>query len=224
MESPYNAVARMIDISCVRSNNTQSDMDSMIALARKYRFICAFALPCFTPYLVENLKGSDTMVGGTIGFPSGAATTSGKIFETKELINMGCDELDMVINIGRLKSGDLKAVYEDVAAVVDAAKDRPVKAILEVSLLTDEEIVNACRAVIRAGVSYVKTGTGWMPSPTTVAHIRLLKKTVGNQVRIKAAGGIRDLNTLLEMHRAGCDRFGIGLRHAAAILREAGAP
>lgn len=224
MKDTYHDIARLIDISCVKSCHTQSDISRMISIALKYKFICAFALPCFTPCLIEQLKGSDTLVGGTIGFPSGCSTTASKVFETRELLNMGCDELDMVVNIGKLKSGDFAAVYHDVASVVYAAQGRPVKAILEVSLLTDAEIAAACAIAVKAGVTFVKTGTGWMENPTTISHIRLIKESVGNRARIKAAGGVRDLETLLKMKKAGCDRFGIGLQHAVSILREAGAP
>lgn len=220
----YDAIARRMDISCVKSSHTQRDIDALVAATRRYPFAAAFALPCHTPYLVKHLKNSATKVGGTVGFPSGCTTTATKVFEAGALLDMGCDELDMVLNIGELRSGHTQFVQDDIAAVIQQARDKPVKAILEVTLLTDEEIVKGCEAAVRAGVAYVKTGTGWMPEPTTVAHIQLMRKAVGDRVQIKAAGGIRDLHTLLEMKAAGCDRFGIGLGHAVSILREAGAP
>lgn len=223
LKNPVYDLARIIDISCVKSADSQTDIDRMAELARKYHFVCAFALPGFTRGLVEKLKGSDTVVGGVVGFPSGCGTTAGKVFEARELIAMGCDELDMVINIGRLKSGNFTAVYDDIAAVVDAAQGRPVKTILEVTLLTESEIVAGCEAAVRAGAAFVKTGTGWMPQPTTVSHIRLMKTVIGDRAKIKAAGGVRNLQTLFEMQAAGCDRFGLGMRHAVSILREAGA-
>lgn len=224
MKIPYDTIAGMIDISCVKSSNTRRDIDLMVAMAVQYKFVCAFALPAFTPYLIEKLKGSETMVGGTVAFPAGCSTTAAKAFEARELVNMGCDELDMVINIGKLKSGSVKAVRDDIEAVVHAAQGKPVKAILEVSLLTDDEIIGACEAAADAGAAYIKTGTGWMKEPATVADIELIRRTVGDRVHVKAAGGIRNLETLLAMKEAGCDRFGLSLRPAAAVMRQAGAP
>ncbi len=214
-------LARSIDISCVRTGTTLGDIDRMAALARRYPFICAFALPYHTRYLAERLRGTRTRLGGTIAFPSGGGTTVSKVFEAKELLAMGCEELDMVVPVGLLKSGRLDAVKRDVAAVAEAAGSVPIKAILEVSLLTDDEIVSASRAAAEAGAAFIKTGTGWMPEPTLPRHVRLIRQAVGDRARIKAAGGIGDLKTLLAMRRAGCDRFGLGLTHAEAILREA---
>lgn len=217
-----NTLPRIIDISCVKQEHTRNEIDKMITAAKKHRFVCTFALPGFTSYLIEQLnQDMDIMVGGTVGFPSGGDTTESKVFQAKELLNMGCHELDMVINISRLKSNDENYVYHDMKSVVDTASSRPVKAILEVTLLTEEEIIKACKLAVEAGVAYVKTGTGWTSKPTTLDHIKLIKETVKNEVKIKAAGGIRDLNTLIEMYHAGCNRFGIGTDSALHILEEA---
>lgn len=218
----YDNLHRMIDISCVKSSSTIEEIDNMINAAKKYKFICAFALPSMTQYLVEKLRDEPSiMVGGTVGFPSGCDTTKSKVFQAQELIGMGCDELDMVINIPMLKAGNLKYVFDDIRAIVDIAGKIPVKAILEVTLLTEEEIINGSKIAVQAGVSYVKTGTGWCAEPTTVEHIKLIRRAVGNKARIKAAGGIRDLNTLIQMAEAGCTRFGIGLASAVSIMEEA---
>jgi len=218
----FENLPKMIDISCVKPNHTLEEINEMIVAAKKHQFICAFVLPSFTPYLIEKLKDeSNIMVGGTVGFPSGCDTTATKIFQAKELLKMGCDELDMVINITQLKSQNYQAVFQDIKAVVDIAEKTPVKAILEVTLLTDEEIVKASKLAVEAGVLYVKTGTGWCSNPTTVNHIKLIKATIKNQAKIKAAGGIRDLDTLMEMAEAGCDRFGIGLASAMNIIEQA---
>lgn len=211
---------RIIDISCVKSDNTLKEIDEMIAAAKKYQFICAFALPSYTPYLIEKLKEEpNIMVGGTVGYPSGGDITSVKVFQAKELLKMGCNELDMVINIGQLKSKNYNAVFNDIKEVVKAARKTSVKAIIEVTLLTDEEIVKASRIAADAGVSYVKTGTGWMPKPTTVNHIKLIKSSIKDDAKIKAAGGVRDLETIKEMINAGCSRFGIGLNSAVKIIK-----
>lgn len=161
------------------------------------------------------------MVGGVVGFPSGADTTFVKVADAKEMIAYGVDELDMVINVGALKSGEYDLVRDDIKAVVEAANGRPVKSILEICYLTDDEIARGAEIAVEAGVTYVKTGTGWGPRPTTVDTIRLIKSTIGNAALIKAAGGIRTLDTLLEMMDAGCSRFGIGINSALKIVEEA---
>ncbi|ADY57577.1 Deoxyribose-phosphate aldolase [Syntrophobotulus glycolicus DSM 8271] len=213
---------RIIDISCVKSHHRLEEIDKMIAAAKTHQFICIFALPSFTAYLIEQLKDEpEIMVGGTVGFPSGCDTTAAKVFQAKELLNMGCDELDMVINISQLKSQNDEFVFRDIKAVTDVAEGKPVKAILEVTLLTDEEIVRASKIAMEAGVSFIKTSTGWLPEPTTVRHIKLIKAAIQNKTKIKAAGGIRDLSILLEMMEAGCSRFGIGLSSAIKIMEKA---
>lgn len=212
----------VIDISCVKSNHTLEDLDQMIDAAKKYKFICAFALPSMTRYLVKNLKGnSHTKIGGTVGFPSGCDTTESKVFQARQLLEMGCDELDMVINITQLKCQNKEFVYQDIKAVVDAARGTPVKTILEVTLLTEEEITTACQIAEKAGAAYIKTGTGWCSEPTQIHHIELIKSVIGPRMKIKAAGGVRTLQTLLEMQKAGCDRFGISVNSALHIMEEA---
>lgn len=214
-------IPRMIDISGVRTDVTLEELDQIVLLAQQYRFVCAFAMPCFTHYLVEKLsQDDDIMVGGVVGFPSGADTTSLKVADVKEMMAAGVHELDMVINVGALKSGRYDLVRDDIRAVVDAASGLPVKSILEVAYLTDDEIARGAELAVEAGVSYVKTGTGWASRPTTVDSIKLIKKTIGNAALIKAAGGIRTLDTLLEMVDAGCSRFGIGVNSVIKIMDE----
>ena len=134
---------------------------------------------------------------------------------------MGVDELDMVINIGAAKSGRFDLVEQDIRAVVETAEGRyPVKSILEIAYLTDDEICRASEAAVRAGVTYVKTGTGWANKPTTVDTIRLIRHAIGDSAKIKAAGGVRTLDTMLAMIDEGCDRFGIGLRSIISIMKE----
>lgn len=215
-------IAQMIDISAVRTDADLDEIKRVIEAARRHRFICAFAMPCFTRVLKEGLKDEpDILVGGVVGFPSGADTTRIKVETAKELVETGVNELDMVINVGALKSGEYDYVKQDIAAVVNTACGLPVKAILEVAYLTDDEIRRACGLAVEAGVSYIKTGTGWANKPTTVDTIRLIRDTVGTSVAIKAAGGVRTLDTLLEMVEAGCSRFGIGINSAEKIIEEA---
>ena len=214
-------LGRMIDISGVRTDVTLHEVEQIVAAAKHYRFICAFVMPCFTPRLVDMLKDSpDIRVGGTVGFPSGADTTTMKVQNAKEQLAAGVDELDMVINVGALKSGLYGMVEDDIRAVVDAAQGKPTKCILEFAYLTEDEIRRGAELAVKAGIDYVKTGTGWAEKPTTVDTIRLIKATIGDSAKIKAAGGVRDLDTILAMCDAGCSRFGIGLRSIISIMKE----
>lgn len=216
------SIHRRVDVSGVRTDVNLQELHQIAAAAHHYQFVCAFSMPCFIPDLVKILRSDpDVHVGATVGFPSGADTTAMKVASAKEQIAMGVDELDMVINVGALKSGHYGFVQEDIHAVVEAAQGLyPVKSILEIAYLTDDEIRRASEIAVEAGVSYVKTGTGWANKPTTVETIKLIKKTIGNSARIKAAGGVRTLNTMLAMIDEGCDRFGIGLRSIMGIMKE----
>lgn len=216
------SIARMIDISSVKAESTLPEITRMVAVAKQFEFICAFAMPCFTKRLVEMLSDAPKiMVGGVVGFPSGADTTSVKIATAKEMMRAGVDELDMVINIGALKSGLYDEVYNDIHSVVETANGMPVKCILEIAHLTDDEIRKGSELAVRAGVTYVKTGTGWASKPTTVETIKIIKSEIGDSALIKAAGGVRDLKMLLSMVEAGASRFGIGINSAIAIMKEA---
>jgi deoxyribose-phosphate aldolase len=214
-------IAAMLDISAVQADSTESDVRKMAALARKYNCIACFAMPSYTALLVELLKDCPQVgVGGVAGFPSGATTTQAKAAQAREMIELGCNEIDMVINVGRLKSGDHDYVLEDMRAVVKAAGDVPVKVILECHYLTNDEIKTACQLATKAGVAFVKTGTGWAPTGATVENIALMKSCAGDKVQVKAAGGVRDLDTLLNLHKLGATRFGVSSNSASLILQE----
>lgn len=215
-------IHRHVDISGVRADVTLQEVEQIAAAARHYQFICAFAMPCFTPALIGLLRDEpEVRVGATVGFPSGADTTFIKVASAKEQIAMGVDELDMVIDVGALKSGLYDTVERDIRAVVEVADGRyPVKSILEIAYLTDDEIRRGSEIAVKAGVTYVKTGTGWASKPTTVETIKIIKSTIGDGALIKAAGGVRTLDTMLEMMDEGCDRFGIGLRSIMSIMKE----
>lgn len=220
-ETLLKGIARRVDISAVRTDVELIELKRIAAAAIHYQFICAFAMPCFTPYLIDLLKDEpNIMVGGAVGFPSGADTTAVKVACARDLMEMGVNELDMVINVGALKSGLNSVVEDDIRAVIAAANGLPVKSILEICYLTDEEIMRGSEIAAKAGVTYIKTGTGWGNKPTTVETISLIKRAVGDSVRIKAAGGIRTLDTMLAMIDAGCDRFGIGLGSIVRIMKE----
>ena len=223
MENKYTHIdanlPRMLDISAVRADSGEEEVRRVAEVAAKYNCICAFAMPNYTEFLGELIKGSGTLLGGTAGFPSGADTTAMKIACAKEMVRFGCDELDMVIAIGALKSGKYDYVLDEIKALREIAEKRTFKAIIEVSLLTNDEIMRASELAVRGGVDFVKSGTGWQGA-TTVDHIKLMKRTVGNEACIKAAGGVRDLATIDEMIGAGCTRFGIGVSSAVKIMEE----
>ncbi len=214
---------RLIDLSCVKTNSTWEEMNEMVALAKEHKFVCCFSMPYYTKWLIEQLKDApDTFVGGTVGFPHGNELTELKAMGAKMQKAMGCQEIDMVQNVTALKHGDYASVAADIAAVKAAIGDTPLKVILEVSYLTDYEICKGAEIAVASGASFVKTGTGWGPKPSTVEHIKLIKSVVGDAAQIKAAGGVRNLETMLAMIDAGCTRFGISLSSSKSILREAG--
>ncbi len=213
-------IARLIDISAVRAESTDTDVREIAAAARRYGFICAFAMPSMTKLLRDELAGSGVMLGGVVGFPSGSETTECKTAQARAMLALGCHEVDMVMNIGYLKSGMYDAVAADIRAVLDAVAPTPLKVIIEVPLLTDDEIVKASEIVGASGATFVKSGTGWAGA-TTPHHVALMKQGAAGRVQIKVAGGVRDLATLLEMHAMGVTRFGIGYRAALGIMGEA---
>ena len=219
MELSPQEIARMIDLSCVQASSTLDEIREAVETAKEFNCICVFALPAHTPMLVDLLKDEpDILVGGVVGFPDGGATTEGKVREAAELVTMGVNELDMVINIAWLKAGEFEAVKNDIREVIKAGGGLPVKVILECHHLSDEEIVTACRLCVDAGATFVKTGTGWAPTGATLENVRLMAEAVDGSCAVKAAGGVRDLETLLKMHELGATRFGVGARTATAIL------
>ena len=211
-------IAQMIDISAVRADSTIQEITESAELAKQYGCICVFALPAHTPYLISQLGGSTVFAGGAVGFPGGGDTTSIKVATAKEVVAMGCQEVDMVNNVAWLKANNKQAYMNDVRSVVGAAGGKPVKVILECHWLTSDEIVRACEWCVEAGASWVKTGTGWAPTGATLENVALMKQTVGDRCQVKAAGGVKDLQILLAMHERGVRRFGIGVRTARSIL------
>lgn len=215
-------IGRVIDVSAVRTDITFEEVQHLVAFVKAFHCICASPMPCVTEYVIQQLADTpDTVVTGVVGFPSGAETTSTKVRMAQDFIKMGCKELDMVINVSAMKSGCTDWVRDDIRAVVDAAQGIPVKTILEICYLTDDEIARASLLAVEAGAAFIKTGTGWGNKPTTVETIRLIRKTIGNSAKIKAAGGVRNLDTILEFIDAGCDRFGVGVLSATKIFEEA---
>jgi deoxyribose-phosphate aldolase len=213
-------IAQMIDVSAVRTDSTDEKIRELVACAKRYHCYLVTALPSQTENAKTLLGGlASPKLGGNVGFPSGGQTTRVKLQETRELLEMGVDEIDMVIDIAALLSGRYQHVCDQIAAIVDACQGRPVKAILECYYLNDDQLRQACDLAIRAGAAFVKTSTGWTPVGTTLENISLIKTHVGDTIQIKASGGIRDQCTLLEMHRRGASRFGISSASAIKILQ-----
>ena len=177
-------------------------------------------MPGMLPLVFEKLKDHPQIgIGGVVGFPSGGETTASKLFQAKELKEAGCNEIDMVLNIGKLKSGMLNDIEDEIRQIKATVSPLPLKVIMEVVLLTDEEIKTASSIILKAGADYIKTGTGWAGA-TTLHHIDLIKETVGDAIKLKVAGGVRTLDTLLEMYQMGVSRFGIGYKSALSIMEE----
>jgi deoxyribose-phosphate aldolase len=214
-------IAKMIDLSCVRTTSNIDDIEEMVDAAHKYGFGQVSVLQCFIPYTKELLKGvSDIHVVGNVSFPSGSDSTSLKVVQAKEMIAAGCDEIDMVMNIGKLRSGEFEEVEKDVQAVIETVRPIPVKVIIEIMYLTPEETEQACGICLRTGATFVKTGTGWANRGTTLEDVRLVKSFVGDRIKIKASGGIRDLDMLVKMYKAGARRFGVNLKSGIKIVEE----
>lgn len=220
----HHELARMIDLSAVRTDVDLSEVYRLAQAAKKYRCVCAFVLPSYLPELRKLLADSPEVgIGGVVGFPSGSHNTSTKVTEARDQLANGATELDMVINVGMLRSGRDQYVENDIRAVVEAADGTPVKVILEAHYLTNEEIIRGSQIAVLAGASFVKTGTGWAPSGATLDNVQLIKSVVGDSVAVKAAGGVRDLETVVKMIQFGVTRFGLGLQSGIMILDQCAA-
>lgn len=218
MMSPDD-MAEVIDHTNLHADASQKDIEKLCDEARKYNFKCVCVNPTNIKLAVQNLRGSGIGVCSVIGFPLGAVTIKDKAYEAKEAVLDGASELDMVMNIGQLKSGKKERVMQDIQGVVDAADGRIVKVILETALLTSEEKVEGCFISREAGASFVKTSTGFGGQKgATVKDVELLKKTVGKDLGVKASGGIKDLKKALDMINAGANR--IGTSSGVQIMKE----
>jgi len=215
-------IERTIDISVVQAANGFNDVKKLAEYAKNKKFCAVHALPTWVPTLKEMMEGNlDTLVGSSVGFPSGGHTTEIKVLEAQHLIAAGVQEMDMMMNIGRLKSGHYDYVENEIRALVDTAGDMTLKVIIEAYYLTEQEIKKACELCIKAGADYVKTGSGWTKGGTTFETISLILDFVAGSIKVKASGGIRDLDTLRRMHEIGVSRFGINMESVKKILLEA---
>ena len=204
----YNQVAKTIDHSLLKPEMTRNEVKEGCEIAKKYDVASVCCKPSDVKFCVDLLKGTDVLVGTVVGFPHGSSTTSTKVFETEQAVKDGATEIDMVLNIGLLKSGMNAEVQADIAAVVKAAGGHTVKVILENAYLTDAEKVTGCKLSEAAGAHYVKTSTGYAPTGATLADIKLMKESVSPTVKVKSAGGVRTLDSLLEYMDAGVTRSG----------------
>ncbi|MCH6557197.1 MAG: deoxyribose-phosphate aldolase [Nitrospirae bacterium] len=208
----------LIDHTVLRPETTKADVVRACEEARRYGFVVVFVAPCYVDHAVAALAGTRIQVGAPIGFPHGSQTTRTKVGEAVEACKRGATELDMVLNIGRLKSEDYDAVRREIAEFVQSTPGAGHKVILETCYLTQQEKMIACRLAVDAGVDYVKTSTGIGPGGATVEDVRWLKEAVAGQAKVKAAGGIRDLKTALALLDAGADRLGTSA--SVAIMEE----
>ena len=201
-------INKFIDHTVLSQDADEKKIDKLIAEAKEHDFASVCVNSCWTKKCAEALKDSDVNVCVVVGFPLGAMDTKSKAFETKTAIENGADEIDMVINVGWLKSGRYSDVENDIREVKKACGDKHLKVIIECCLLTDEEKVKACELSERAGADFVKTSTGFSKSGATVEDVALMRKTVGDRLGVKAAGGIRDGKTAVAMIKSGASRLG----------------
>jgi deoxyribose-phosphate aldolase len=215
----YEQVAGVIDHSLLKPELDLEAVREGCELARSYGVASVCARPCDVELVREILDGSTVKTGTVIGFPHGSSTSAVKAFEAEQAIADGAEELDMVVNIGRLRSGDSAYVRADVAAVVEATKGRAlVKVILETAYLDRSEKVLGCELAEEAGAGFVKTSTGFAPSGSTLEDLRLMREAVSPRIGVKAAGGVRTLDALIDAVNAGATR--IGATATRAILDE----
>ncbi|MBM7597921.1 deoxyribose-phosphate aldolase [Virgibacillus halotolerans] len=202
-------LAKYIDHTQLKQDTTKEKIKQIIDEAKEYEFASVCINPYWVPYAYENLQDTPVKVCTVIGFPLGATSTAVKVFETKQAIEDGATEVDMVINVGELKSNHDEVVRQDIEAVVNAAKDKALtKVIIETSQLTDDEKVRACQLAKAAGADFVKTSTGFSGGGATVEDVKLMRQTVGEKMGVKASGGVRDLLTTKAMIEAGATRIG----------------
>lgn len=200
---------KMIDHTLLKPEATKEMIENLCREAKEFDFKSVCVNPYWVSTAYEELRDSDVLVCTVVGFPLGATTKETKFFETDFAVQEGADEIDMVINVGALKSKHYDVVLEDIKSVVQAANGRTVKVIIETCLLTDEEKVKACELSKEAGANFVKTSTGFSTAGANVEDVELMRSIVGDALEVKASGGIRDLDTALKMIEAGATRLGV---------------
>ena len=199
---------KYIDHTLLKADATSDQISKLCNEAKEYDFASVCVNTCYVPLCAELLEGTDVNVCCVVGFPLGAMASEAKANEAKWAVDNGAKEVDMVINIGALKEGNIDYVTEDIRKVVEASKPAIVKVIIETCLLTDEEKVKACEASLNAGAAFVKTSTGFSTAGATPEDVALMKNTVKDNCKVKAAGGIRTYEDAMKMIDAGADRLG----------------
>ena len=214
-----NTIAKYIDHTLLKPEARKKDIQQLIDEARTYQFASVCVNPYWVPFCYSQLKDTDVKVCTVIGFPLGAAGKETKKFETNKAIENGASEVDMVLNIGELKSGNDRAVYDDITEVVRASKGKAItKVIIETALLTDQEKIKACRIAKTAGADFVKTSTGFSTGGATLEDVKLMRQTVGKEMGVKASGGVKGYKTFQQYIDAGATR--IGASAGVAIIKE----
>lgn len=211
-------ISKMIDHTLLKPAATSTDIKKICAEAREYGFASVCVNSCWAKLVTKELEGTDVKTCVVVGFPLGAMSTAAKAFEAASAAEDGASEIDMVINVGALKEGNDHYVESDIRAVVEAAKPSIVKVIIETCLLTDEEKVRACGLSEKAGAAFVKTSTGFSTGGANVHDVALMKKTVGERLKVKASGGIHTPEEAKALIEAGADR--IGASNGVALLGE----
>ena len=201
-------LSKYIDHTLLKADATRDEIITLCKEAKEYDFASVCVNPSGIDAAKKELDGTDVKVCVVIGFPLGAMTCEAKVFEAKDAISKGADEVDMVINIGRLKDGEDDYVKHEISAIKEAVGEHVLKVIIETCLLSDEEKVRACLDAKEAGADFVKTSTGFSTAGATVEDVALMKKTVGEGVSVKAAGGVRTKDDMMAMIGAGADRIG----------------
>jgi deoxyribose-phosphate aldolase len=211
-------INKMIDHTLLKPTATENEIRVLCKEARDNDFMSVCVNPSYVPLSYECLRGSDVKVCTVIGFPLGATTTKTKVFETREVIENGATEVDMVVNVGAIKSGNWDYVKKDIEDIYLASKGKALlKVIIETCLLTDEEKVRVCAICKAIGVGFVKTSTGFSTGGATTSDVALMRKVVGPEVGVKASGGVKDANSAKEMIEAGANR--LGTSSGIAIVR-----
>ena len=201
--------SKYIDHTILKPEAQKADIERICKEAVEHDFASVMVNPCWIPFVKEQIKGSDVLAACVVGFPLGANSTAVKVFEVKDAIANGADEVDMVINIGQLKDGNDEYVTDEIRQLKAAAGSKTLKVIIETCLLTDDEKIRACKDVVAAGADFVKTSTGFSTGGATVSDVKLMKEAVkGSSVKVKASGGVRSSEDFKAMIEAGAERIG----------------
>ncbi len=218
-------LAAYIDHTLLKPDASREQIEKLCAEAREHQFHSVCVNGCWVEAARTFLEGSEVKVAAVVGFPLGAMSADVKRYETDAAIDDGAQEIDVVLNIARLKAGDHKFIFRELVDVVEDADERPVKVIMETCLLTEADKILACQLIVESGAQFVKTSTGFSTGGATIADVKLLRATVGPKFGVKASGGIRDTATALAMIEAGATRLGTsaGIAIVSGVAGTAGA-